>query len=345
MEDVSEESSEARTFKRQFSLLCSVIQHEREAIATELYSQGMISDGTRDKAYNGRVQQFLADVECKIKTDSNYFHRFVAVLEKMQPLSGLASRLAEDHRRLSTPTTAAVAVCRSFDHRAVGDDHHAVGEAACTSFQNLRPNVATASDDFVPESETGNQGRIGHDDLHVSVSPHPETTPLASGLHVRFREMEEYVANNYVERPEAELQAKKVETLSIQLRDTKLQLNKKDAMVLELKAEILDCQKDQNHLVRSWRTEGDALRAKVLELEAAQCKAAKQHAGAINCVERPESESQAKQIEILSSQLRDMEIELHKKDMMVSKLTAKIEKCKQHAQCNHTRSQSWPIAK
>ena len=275
MEASQEDSSEARTFRRLFARLCSVIPPELEAVASELYSQGMISDGTRDKAYHGCARELLVDVECKIRTDATKFHDFVAVLGKMDPLRDLASCLSADHRRLSTPTTVAEKMAVNV-HRA-GFAHERVNESVENSPANN--SVPAAFMESVSETErrglfSGNQERV--DPAYLMASPQPESTPMAetsghhysslqlfSGLHERLQGVEEYVTKNCVGRSEAESQAQQIEALSSQLKEVKLELSKK-------KTEFDECTEDQKYLVRKCRTletECDVLKDRVQKLE------------------------------------------------------------------------------
>ena len=290
------ESSEALAFKKQFSLLCSTIGPELGAIATELYSKGMISGDGRDKAYAGSVNGFVVDIECKIKTDSTYFHDFVKVLEAKESLRGLASRLAADHRRLSTPTTTAekVAVHRSgFDHI------DSVEERIPTSNRNTIP-CCTSPADFSSEMERSRSFSNGRNQERTEqecplTSPQPESVPiaetsgyspsstqLASGLHDRLRRVEDYVTSNYVGRPEAESQAKQVEELTLRLKGMRIELSEKDKAILNLQVEKDQFKDDVLYYARKCRTlevEREELRCKVGDLEK-QCATAKEQASA-----------------------------------------------------------------
>ena len=288
---MEEESSEARTFKRQFAHLSSVIKPELEDIATKLYAQGMISDGTRNKAYSkegqcdGSVRDFLVDVECKIRTNPTYFHEFVGVLEKMKSLEDLASRLKEDHRRLSTPTTADEKVT-ALHRTSHGTGFSERRDSSCIEDVSAKNRSPTAFVDTEPETRrkslSRNQKQFEHD-CDVTGDQPPERMPVAetsgyhrsslqlvSGLQDRLKGVEEYVADHYVGRSEAESHVQQIEALNTQLREMKLELDKKNKEVLNLKAEMKEYKDDQQYLVRRCRTleaELDVLKVRVLTLE------------------------------------------------------------------------------
>ena len=277
------ESSEASTFKRQFAFLSSTIGPELRAVATELYSRSMISVSTREKAYGGKVEGFLVDIECIIKTDPAYFHVFVTVLDTNESLRGLASHLAADHRRLSTPTTTAekVAVHRSgFDLC-----ERSVEVRVPTCVQDMIASCSAPAGLVDSGSETERSGLFSSNQERAEqeCSPQPESAPvaetsghcpsstqLASGLHDRLRCVEDYVTSFYVGRPELESRAKQVEELCLRLNEMKIELREKNIEISNLQTEIKEVKDDNSYLVRQCRTletERNKLSCKVDDLE------------------------------------------------------------------------------
>ena len=282
---VDQESSEARAFKRKFSFLCSTIGPELRAIASELYAKSMISDNTRDRAYaqGGRVEEFLVDIECKIRTDPAYFHGFINVLDTKESLRDLASHLAAEHRRLSMPTTTAEkrAMYRSGLEQDSSTEelvHTSVPKMIVASCSSLAGLVDSGSEteksglfsrnqeqECSPQSESVRLP-VAETNEHSSHS----STQVASGLDDSLRYVKNYLASHYVERQEAESHAKQVDELSLKLKGMKIELDEKDKAIANFKAENNQLKEDTLYYARKCRTletEREELGCKVDNLE------------------------------------------------------------------------------